>query len=677
MGKKTLAEATKEIFDNSVKNGYRDKPQAIHDPNEDDTGEAIVHPMDKGKVYDKDIKKDKSAPVKNADVGDLNNKPKLTKVSEEDEDFEIEDLFDEDGEINEDVLNEISADTLKRYIMKNKDSQKTLATKMVKTKMGAGRRSLEKQNKIDALNNKIVNRDIGLSRAVSRMGKKAGPKSIREEFEMMEDDALENLIYDEDGNLDEEMLNEISTERLRRYVRNNIHNQSELEGEKASKFKYRGAGRPTKGESKKRAEYSRISANRETGLERALSRMGKLAGRRPNYEDMEIDELDSYLYDENGEINEEVLNELSADTLKRYTAAAASNWVSTEKKLASARASKAPKKEISALAKKAVNRHFGISDALKRFGKKSGPKAVSEAYEENEVDKVSVDGENVDSKGENVEGTKKLSAKGSKAQIIINIGENISLKKEEIDPLFENNEDISEEFKEKVRSIFEVAVGQRVAEIAEELVSEANDLFDEEIATVETEISESVEDFLKLVAREWLIENQVALEQNLKSEIIEDFIDGLKNLFEEHYIEIPENKLDIVEELSSKNVELEESLNGEINEKIENYKYIKELEAKIAFNDIIKEHSLSVAQEDKIAKLAENIEFDNISEFEKKLVHIIGTYAMNEETKKTANKRSSMISEELITDESKNEVIVVDNDVKAIMSALQKSRNPK
>ena len=673
MAKKTLAEATKEIFDKSVKTGYRDAPQAIHDPNEDDTGEAIVHPFDKGKVYDKDVKKDKSAPVKNADEGDLNKKPKLSKVSEEDDDFDVSDLVNEDGEIDEDMLNEISADTLRSYIKKNIENQAELGRKRGKMGLGAGRPSAKKNEKLAALAHKETYRSLGLKSAVERMGKKSGPR-----YEDMEVDELESYLYDEDGTLDEDTLNEISADTLRSYIRSNAVSRHELAQDRAKLT--RNAGRPTNKLAKKLGDIDRKASNRQSGLDNALSRVGKKPGRRPNYEDMEVDELESYLYDEDGNLNEEVLNELSADTLKSYVTKNADQRVNNERVLKQMRAEKSSKGDIGKMTKKIVNRRFGMATALSKFGKKSGPKSVNEAYDD-ENDKVSMDGQNVDNNThsnnnnngeENVEGTKKLSAKGSKAQIIINIGENIELTNNELDPLFEGQDDLSEDYKEKVRAVFEAAVGVRVNTIAENLIEEANELFESEIEQIEEELSESVEDFLKLVARDWLIENQVALEQNLKSEIIEEFIVGLKGLFNEHWIDIPEEKLDVIEELSSKNSELEESLDREISEKIETSKYIKELEARVAFNEIINEHELTVSQVDNISALAENIQFDDVNEYGKKLNYIIETYVSSE--KKQPSKTSKVINEELITD-AKEEVIINDKDVKAIARAL--SQNSK
>jgi hypothetical protein len=199
--------------------------------------------------------------------------------------------------------------------------------------------------------------------------------------------------------------------------------------------------------------------------------------------------------------------------------------------------------------------------------------------------------------------------------------------REDVDALF-NGESLSEDFRIKATLIFETAVQSRVEKIVEDVLSENDEILAAAIEQVKTELSEQVDEYLNYVVEEWVKENQVAIETGLRAELAEDFIAGLKSLFEEHYIEIPEEKIDVAEELAVKVVELEEAAT----------KSTQELSAQVAalteeLNAVKKEKAISLAcegltqvQAEKIKSLAESVEFTTEGDFNNKLAIIRENY---------------------------------------------------
>jgi hypothetical protein len=136
--------------------------------------------------------------------------------------------------------------------------------------------------------------------------------------------------------------------------------------------------------------------------------------------------------------------------------------------------------------------------------------------------------------------------------------------KEDVDALFADDSTISEEFKSKVSTIFEARVEDRVAQIEEEIETHYAGMLEEAVQTIKDDLTEKVDDYLNYVIEQWMEENQIAIESGLRSEMTEEFISGLRNLFAEHYIDVPAEKIDLVSELATKVEELESSLNEEI-----------------------------------------------------------------------------------------------------------------
>ena len=185
-------------------------------------------------------------------------------------------------------------------------------------------------------------------------------------------------------------------------------------------------------------------------------------------------------------------------------------------------------------------------------------------------------------------------------------------------------EDLSEEFKEKASTIFEAAVNSRVVAIVEQAEAELANQFEQAIEEVKEELATKVDDYLNYMVEEWVKDNEVAIEKGLRSEIVEDFIEGLRNLFVEHYIDIPEDKVDVVEELTAKVEELENSLNEQISSAVEMKKELSEHQKIEAIHAACE--GLTQTQVEKIKSLAEGIEFTTEEVFGKKLETIKESY---------------------------------------------------
>jgi hypothetical protein len=195
--------------------------------------------------------------------------------------------------------------------------------------------------------------------------------------------------------------------------------------------------------------------------------------------------------------------------------------------------------------------------------------------------------------------------------------------REDVDALF-NGESLSEDFRVKATLIFETAVQSRVEKIVEEVLSENDEILAAAVEEIKGQLAEQVDDYLNYVVEEWVQENQVAIETGLRAELAEDFISGLKSLFEEHYIEIPEEKVDVAEELAVEVASLQEAAAA------------KEAEfAALAeeLNAVKKEKAITLAcegltqvQAEKIKSLAESVEFTTEGDFNNKLAIIRENY---------------------------------------------------
>ena len=187
-----------------------------------------------------------------------------------------------------------------------------------------------------------------------------------------------------------------------------------------------------------------------------------------------------------------------------------------------------------------------------------------------------------------------------------------------------SGEELSEEFQEKARTIFETAIRTKVAEIKEEMKSEYEQALVEEIAAVKTELSERTDSYLEYVADEWMSENQLAVEQGLKTEMTESFLTGMRSLFEDHYVTIPEEKYDVIHSMVEKLDEMEDKLNEQINKNVALNKRLSESVADVILAEV--SEGLALSQKEKLASLAENVEFESESNYREKLETLRDSY---------------------------------------------------
>ena len=187
-----------------------------------------------------------------------------------------------------------------------------------------------------------------------------------------------------------------------------------------------------------------------------------------------------------------------------------------------------------------------------------------------------------------------------------------------------SGEDLSEEFKTKATTIFESAVIARSQSIMEEVEEALYEEFEVAVESVKEDLAKKLDDYINYMAEEWFKENQLAIEKGLRSEIVEDFIRGLKGLFEEHYIDIPDEKVDVVEELTPKVEELETSVNEEISRNVEMKKQINEFKMTEAIHTVCE--GLTQTQVEKLKSLAETVEFTTEEEFGRKLETLVDSY---------------------------------------------------
>jgi len=196
--------------------------------------------------------------------------------------------------------------------------------------------------------------------------------------------------------------------------------------------------------------------------------------------------------------------------------------------------------------------------------------------------------------------------------------------KEHVDALVAGEDSLSEEFKTKAATVFEAAIKSKVKEIAEEMQADYDKKLTEETSKSKDELVEKVDSYLAYVVEEWMKENELALERGIKGEIAEDFISGLKKLFEDHYIDVPDEKYNVLEDQSSKIEELNKKLNESIEKNVELTKENGEHKRQ----DIIDEASKELAdtQKEKFNKLAEEVEYSNEEDFKTKVATIKESY---------------------------------------------------
>ena len=200
-------------------------------------------------------------------------------------------------------------------------------------------------------------------------------------------------------------------------------------------------------------------------------------------------------------------------------------------------------------------------------------------------------------------------------------------------------EDLSEEFKEKARTIFEAALKSKIAEVTEVLESQYAEKLEEGVAEARAELAERVDSYLEYVSDEWFTENALVIEHALKTEMTESFLQGMKGLFEEHYVQIPEEKYDVLESMVEKLDEMETKLNEQIEKNVGLNKRLSESVADGILDDV--SEGLAATQKEKLASLAEGVEFESEATYREKLETLKESYFSTKATS-TANKTETL-----------------------------------
>jgi hypothetical protein len=212
---------------------------------------------------------------------------------------------------------------------------------------------------------------------------------------------------------------------------------------------------------------------------------------------------------------------------------------------------------------------------------------------------------------------------------------------EDMSALF-SGEELSEEFQEKAKTIFEAAINAKVAQVAAQMEAKNEERIVEEIETVKSALVERVDAYLEYVSDEWLQENEIAVEHGLKSEMTESFLSGMKELFEAHYVSIPEEKYDVVENMVNKLDEMETKLNEQIERNVSLNQRLAESTADGIVSEVAE--GLALSQKDKLAQLAESVEFESEESYREKLNTLKESYFGQSVQKET--------SEQVLTEES-------------------------
>ena len=203
-------------------------------------------------------------------------------------------------------------------------------------------------------------------------------------------------------------------------------------------------------------------------------------------------------------------------------------------------------------------------------------------------------------------------------------------------------EELSEEFQEKARTIFEAAIRTKVTEMTESIKAQYEETLVEEVKAIKEELQDRLDSYLEYVADEWVSENELAIEHGLKTEMTESFLEGMKKLFEDHYVTIPEEKYDVIESMVDKLDEMESKLNEQIDKNVALNKRLAESTADVIFAEVTE--GLAQTQRDKLATLAENVEFESENGYREKLETLKESYFPSKTS--TPNSKSENLTEE-------------------------------
>jgi len=222
--------------------------------------------------------------------------------------------------------------------------------------------------------------------------------------------------------------------------------------------------------------------------------------------------------------------------------------------------------------------------------------------------------------------------------------------KEDIEALF-NGEELSEEFKQKAETIFETAIESKTAEIETIVEERYNELAEQYNEYLLEQYAEKVDRYIDYVVENWMTQNELAIESGLKSEITEGFISGLKDLFDSNYVDVPESKLDLVEDMNGRINDLQNRLDEQMDVNVELKEMNKNLQVKHILNEELE--GLTDTEKEKIATLAEGISFNTIQDYQEKLAVLKESYLTTEVKEEKQDEQISDLTEEYSPDMSR------------------------
>jgi hypothetical protein len=286
--------------------------------------------------------------------------------------------------------------------------------------------------------------------------------------------------------------------------------------------------------------------------------------------------------------------------------------------------------------KNVVNKGAKAADAMKTLAKESVEEDEDEEliddeseYDEDEVvseakkkssdeddEEDDEEDEDEDSEEDDAEDEKEKAMKEAFAQIEEEIEEDVNA--------LLSGEELSEDFKVKAKTVFEAALNARTEQIEEAIAYQYEQKLAEELEEIREDLTDRLDAYLEYVSEEWLQENALEVEQGLKTEMTESFLAGMKSLFEDHYVTIPEDRYDVLESMVEKLDEMENKLNEQIEKNVALNRRLAESVTEVIFAEV--SEGLALSQKDKLASLAENVEFDSESDYREKLVTLRESY---------------------------------------------------
>ena len=280
-------------------------------------------------------------------------------------------------------------------------------------------------------------------------------------------------------------------------------------------------------------------------------------------------------------------------------------------------------------------------------------KKKMEVKSKKEMDDMDMDDDDEDDEDE-MESKK---AKKEEKEIDVDVSEDVSA--------LIDGEELSEDFKTKAATIFEAAVKSKIAKIRKQVREESKKDMEEKTESIQKEMTEKMDEYMNYVVKEWMEENKLAVEQGVRNEVTESFISGLKKLFEEHYIDVPEEKEDVFESLVQEVAELETKLDESTQKHMDTVKELNTYRAKDAFRDIVE--GMVDTDIEKMKELTEDVDYESDEQYKEKLNIIKNSYFKSEK-KLEDNKDTAATNKEVADGKSDGRM----DSVMAAISNLKK-----